>query len=427
MSKLPALYETWVAEWLEEPLPQELHANCAQCPMVAPDAPAASKSDRLFFDSEVRCCTFCPSLPNFTVGCILGDERDEGAYGRDSTRARIGKASQASPLAIEPPLEVAIRLDLTRHLFGRQKELRCPHLSDGACGIWPHRTAKCFTYFCKHVRGECSFRLWFALHDVFDWVENELAHWCALELGIPPVAIKVLGRPGRRDHVVRLLEADAGGGAEVLTPQTLWGEWLGREEDYFVECAKKVAALRWPEVIEISGPRLKALVEVACQASVDLQSVILPERLRMAPVQVVSITPESCVIHSYHVLDPLTISRRLWNVLPCFDGRSRAGPEQYPLAQTPLKIILERNVDLSRSGMVTGHSFDGTATVVSAQDPERPELGNIQMKFTGSPTELRQWIVTDQTGEQTTVILGDLAKGGSIPDSRFNIQREINR
>ncbi|MFQ6547095.1 LolA family protein [Aestuariibius sp. 2305UL40-4] len=110
-----------------------------------------------------------------------------------------------------------------------------------------------------------------------------------------------------------------------------------------------------------------------------------------------------------------------------FDGRSRAGPEQYPLAQTPLKIILERNVDLSRSGMVTGHSFDGTATVVRAQDPERPELGNIQMKFTGSPTELRQWIVTDQTGEQTTVILGDLAKGGSIPDSRFNIQREINR
>jgi hypothetical protein len=44
----------------------------------------------------------------------------------------------------------------------------------------------------------------------------------------------------------------------------------------------------------------------------------------MAPVQVVSITPESCVIHSYHVLDPLTISRRLWNVLPCFDGRPHA-------------------------------------------------------------------------------------------------------
>jgi hypothetical protein len=322
VSTLPALYETWVAEWLAEPLPQELHANCAECPMVAPDAPAAMKPDRLFFDSEVRCCTFCPTLPNFTVGRILSDERDEFEHGRVSTRARVGKAAQANPLVIEPPLEVAIRFDMTPHLFGRQKELRCPHLNGGACGIWPHRIAKCFTYFCKHQRGERAFRLWFALHDVFDCVEHELAQWCALELGIPPVAIEALGKPGRRDHVVRLLEADVGGG--VLTPQTLWGEWLGREEDYFAECAKKVAALGWSEVVDICGPRLRALVEVTRQVSSDLHSETLPERLRMASVQVMSITPESCVIHSYHVLDPLTISRRLWELLPRFDGRSWA-------------------------------------------------------------------------------------------------------
>ena len=107
-----------------------------------------------------------------------------------------------------------------------------------------------------------------------------------------------------------------------------------------------------------------------------------------------------------------------------FDGRSRAGPEQYPLAQTPLKIILERNVDLSRSGMVTGHSFDGTATIVRAQDPERPELGNIQMKFTGSPTELRQWIVTDGQGARTTVILGQLLRVNDLSSTLFNISYE---
>ncbi len=110
-----------------------------------------------------------------------------------------------------------------------------------------------------------------------------------------------------------------------------------------------------------------------------------------------------------------------------FDGKSNAGPEQYPLAQTPLKIILERNVDLSRAGMVTGHSTDGTATTVRAQDPQRPELGHIDMKFTGNPTELRQWVITDQSGLQTTIILGDLTKGVAIADSQFNIQREINR
>lgn len=108
-----------------------------------------------------------------------------------------------------------------------------------------------------------------------------------------------------------------------------------------------------------------------------------------------------------------------------FDPRSDGGADRYPLSQTPLKIILERNVDLTRTDMVTRHVSDGTTTTVTAQDPDRPELGNIQMVYTASPVELRQWIVTDDTGQQTTVILGDLAKDGSVPDILFNIQREM--
>lgn len=110
-----------------------------------------------------------------------------------------------------------------------------------------------------------------------------------------------------------------------------------------------------------------------------------------------------------------------------FDPQSDSNPERYPLAETPLKIILERNIDLGQSGMVTRHTSDGTATTVTAQDPQRPQLGNIQMRFTGNPTELRQWIVTDDTGTQTTVILGDLGKDVAIPDSRFNITAEARR
>lgn len=108
-----------------------------------------------------------------------------------------------------------------------------------------------------------------------------------------------------------------------------------------------------------------------------------------------------------------------------FDPRSNTGPDRYPLSQTPLKIILEQNVDLTRSNMVTGHTSDGTTTSVTAQDPDNPEYGNIRMVYTAAPVELRQWIVTDDTGQQTTVILGDLVKGGRVPDILFNIQREM--
>ena len=107
-----------------------------------------------------------------------------------------------------------------------------------------------------------------------------------------------------------------------------------------------------------------------------------------------------------------------------FDGRSNQGPEQYPLRRTPLSIILAKNVNLGQANMVTGHSSDGTTTTVKAQDPEHPEYGDIQLIFTSKPTELRQWVITDNAGGQTTVVLGELKKGGSIPAGKFNIVAE---
>ncbi|HIC66625.1 MAG TPA: outer membrane lipoprotein carrier protein LolA [Paracoccus sp.] len=100
------------------------------------------------------------------------------------------------------------------------------------------------------------------------------------------------------------------------------------------------------------------------------------------------------------------------------DPKSNGGPQQYPLSRTPLSIILARNVDLGRANMVTGYVEAKNSTVVTAQDPANPQYGNIQLVFT-SPTELRQWIVTDDSGQKTTVILGEMRKGVSIPDSKF--------
>ena len=108
--------------------------------------------------------------------------------------------------------------------------------------------------------------------------------------------------------------------------------------------------------------------------------------------------------------------------LAIFDPRSNTGPDRYPLNQTPLSIILQPNVDLDRASMVTNVTSDGTTTTVTAQDPDNPNYGSIQMVFTANPIELRQWIVTDDLGVETTVILNDLVTGGTLRDILFNIQ-----
>jgi outer membrane lipoprotein-sorting protein len=110
-----------------------------------------------------------------------------------------------------------------------------------------------------------------------------------------------------------------------------------------------------------------------------------------------------------------------------FDAKSNQPPEQYPLSKTPLSLILAENVDLARANMVVGHTEDGNTTRVKAQDPAHPEYGSIEMVFTADPTELRQWVITDDSGGQTTVILGELTKGGSFPPSLFSITNEANK
>lgn len=107
-----------------------------------------------------------------------------------------------------------------------------------------------------------------------------------------------------------------------------------------------------------------------------------------------------------------------------FDGRSNQGPNQYPLRQTPLSIILDRDVDFTRARMVVGHTDDGVTTTVIAQDPDNPHYGSIRLVFSANPTELRQWVVRDDTGAETTVILGNMEFGMNLSASLFSIVAE---
>ncbi len=107
-----------------------------------------------------------------------------------------------------------------------------------------------------------------------------------------------------------------------------------------------------------------------------------------------------------------------------FDAKSNQPPEQYPLKRTPLNLILAENVDLDRARMVVGHLADGTSTRVRAQDPEHPEYGSIELVFTEGPVELRQWVITDDLGAATTVVLGELRKGGEMGARLFDISAE---
>jgi len=113
--------------------------------------------------------------------------------------------------------------------------------------------------------------------------------------------------------------------------------------------------------------------------------------------------------------------------LAIFDPKGNPQPESYPLNKTPLGLLLDKNIDLQRANMVVGHVYDGTATQVSVQDPEHPERGRMDLVFTGPTPELRQWVVHNENGEQTIIVLNDVQRDVAIRDYLFNVLREIDQ
>jgi outer membrane lipoprotein-sorting protein len=110
-----------------------------------------------------------------------------------------------------------------------------------------------------------------------------------------------------------------------------------------------------------------------------------------------------------------------------FDPKSDSEPFRFPLNQTPLSIILQNSVDFKKQDMVREHFADGPTTVLTLQDPTHSDYGFIKLIFTKDPVRLRQWIVDNNSGNNSTVIVENWIEDQQVPDVLFNIQAEIKK
>jgi outer membrane lipoprotein-sorting protein len=95
--------------------------------------------------------------------------------------------------------------------------------------------------------------------------------------------------------------------------------------------------------------------------------------------------------------------------------------DRYPLSETPLNLILKKDVNLGQEGAVQAIERSEGQMRVRALDPDHPERGSITMIFGANPLELRQWIVDDSQGGATTVALSEVRSGVEINPAQFTI------
>lgn len=100
------------------------------------------------------------------------------------------------------------------------------------------------------------------------------------------------------------------------------------------------------------------------------------------------------------------------------DGRA----DRMQLADSPLNLLLRERVNLGRENAVSRIERSEGQIAVTAHDPERPEAGEIVMVFSNDPLALRQWVVRDAQGGQTTVALRGMRTNVPIPNEKFVIR-----
>jgi hypothetical protein len=299
--ELPPLFGASLSELLGGAVPDEPRASCSSCAMCAPAGEPVSEGNS-WFDPVGKCCTWVPELANYLVGGILADEDPLSAAGRASVLARIS-AGAATPLGlVRTAHERAPGDDV-----GEAGAPRCPHLVErdgqGQCGIHRHRGSGCATWFCKHERGERGRALWSAAHRYGAALESALAQHCLLQLDL----------------------ADGE-----------WGQWRGREVDFYRACAGVVARVPLDQVRALGGSQLRMAAQLVRAAAAAWDAPLPP--LRTARLRVLSVSGDRCLVESYSRTDPLELSGALLGLLRHFDGR--------PVAETLAAIAADENVEI---------------------------------------------------------------------------------
>jgi outer membrane lipoprotein-sorting protein len=91
------------------------------------------------------------------------------------------------------------------------------------------------------------------------------------------------------------------------------------------------------------------------------------------------------------------------------------------LSDTPLDILLNKDVDLRHNPAVTGIEEQPGALVVHARANTTRSQSNITLVFSYPSIELRQWMVKDNQGGVTTVALSGVQTGVVLPDALFAV------
>jgi outer membrane lipoprotein-sorting protein len=102
--------------------------------------------------------------------------------------------------------------------------------------------------------------------------------------------------------------------------------------------------------------------------------------------------------------------------------RKLATQDVYPLSQTPLRFLLSDRIDLLKETNVVGVSADDQFVTIVIEE-KQPLIGTnrLMMMFGAKDLQLKQWVVTDPQGFDTTIAVSNLDSKSRPDPTMFKI------
>lgn len=112
--------------------------------------------------------------------------------------------------------------------------------------------------------------------------------------------------------------------------------------------------------------------------------------------------------------------------LAIFDPKGDQEPMTYPLKNNPISLLLNSEIDLINSGIVSNYMEALEEAVLVIRDPRSPESGSVELLFSGAQPKLKKFTVKNENGTSTSIILEDIEYPKNINDTLFSVALEIN-
>ncbi len=247
-SILPTLYQELFPDSLLDFEITEKKATCDKCALAAGRSP-----DHRSYEEHLKCCTFHPFQPNYSIGQVLLSTRTPKEI-KERIQTKIKNREYVFPIGITAPLphqfDFAKR---KKNEFGNREDWLCPYFDRKKknCGIWSARNSTCISFHCLSSYGTQGFDFWGELSDYISYVEMALLEEALLQFKFTPIEISEQIRFLNPEKENRSFQKQ-----EFLSEdfyKSIWKNYFGKEEDFYKECYKKIKSFSKKDFKRILG------------------------------------------------------------------------------------------------------------------------------------------------------------------------------